>query len=74
MSTQNPLVDDTIPGQTLSNLSSVISYLSMVTPVKGCELGDHTQHGLYLLLLCVQEALDFEADRVGTLRKATKEA
>ena len=70
MSNRNPLIDDTMPDQTLTNLSHVVTYLSVVEPIDGCEfLSDDTKHGLYLLLSCVQNALDFEAGRVSAMRK-----
>jgi hypothetical protein len=70
MSNHNPLIHSTMPDQTLHNVSSVISYLQTIEPVDGCELGEKGQHGLYLVLECVGEALEYEASRVETLRKA----
>lgn len=75
MSTRNPLIDDTMPDQSLHNASAVISYLQSVQPLEGCEvLGDAAALGLYKILDCVCSALDFEAGRVETLRKAAREA
>ena len=71
MSMQNPLIDNTMPDQTLHNLSSVVSYLQVVEPMEGCEVGEKGQHGLYLLLSCVREALDFEAGRVEKMREGS---
>ncbi len=70
MSNHNPLIDDRMPDETLQNVSHVVTYLSVVEPIDGCEiLSDDTKHGLYLLLLCVRDALDFEVGRVEKLRK-----
>ncbi len=72
MSNHNPLIDSTMPDQTLLNVSAAVSYLAMVEPVKGCELGEESQHGLYLLLSCVSDALDYEAGRVKAMRTEGK--
>ena len=60
MSKRNPLIDSTMPDQTLQNVSSVVSYLQVAEPPEGCEADENTQHGLYLLLSCVREALEYE--------------
>ena len=69
MSNHNPLIDNTMPDQTLTNVCNVLSYLQALAPVDDGEmLNADTSHGQYLLLACIREALDYEQERVQALR------
>ena len=61
MKNQNPLVDLDDHYQTLHNLSCVVSYLQEVKHES--ELTDDLEHGRWLLLSAIGDALEFEKKR-----------
>ena len=61
MTTHNPLIDIDDHHQTLHNLSCVVSFLQDVKHESG--LTGDIEHGRWILLEAIRDALDYEAER-----------
>ena len=71
---KNPLIDETFPSQTLTNVSGVLAFLQGSQPLDGCTYSaeDSYYFGQYLIFNCMREALEYEKDRVETMRTEGK--